>query len=110
MRMASLELKELETSQPGGYHLLEIAIDTEITVLKMGRKFSYRIPSFSVLTVDLRQISYQVESSDGAQLLFDGFIRADSGMETEKPFTIQLKDFCFVTVSGPITLIRLNYN
>ena len=50
LRMASLELKELETSQPGGYHLLEIAIGTEITILKMGRKFLYRIHSFSLLT------------------------------------------------------------
>ena len=96
--MASLE--PTEASQTRGYHLLEIAVDTEITILKLGSKFSYRIPSFSVLHVDMRQISYQVLSADGAMLLFDGFIRADSGLDVEKqtPFTIQLKDFCFVTV------------
>lgn len=96
--MASLE--PTEASQTRGYHLLEIAVDTEITILKLGSKFSYRIPSFSVLHVDMRQISYQVLSADGAMLLFDGFIRADSGLDVQKqtPFTIQLKDFCFVTV------------
>jgi hypothetical protein len=55
--------------------VLEIAVDTKITLLKIGRKFSYRVPNFFVLTVDLRQISYQVESADVTQLLFDGFIR-----------------------------------
>ena len=50
LKMASLELKELETSQPGRYHLLEITIDTEITVLKMGQQFIFRTEYLALLS------------------------------------------------------------
>ena len=95
--MASLE--PAEQLEAGGYHLFEISVDTDIMILKLGRKFSYRIPNFSVLHVDMRQISYQVLSADGAMLLFDSFIHTDSKLDVEKQthFTIQLKDFCCLT-------------
>ena len=44
--MVSLEPAE---QFKAGYHLLEISVDTEITILKFVSKFSYRIPSFSLL-------------------------------------------------------------
>ena len=98
--MASLALELPVEASAGGYHLLEIGVDTEITILEMGNKLSYRIPSFSVINVDIRQITYQVLSGDGTVLKFDGFIHADSGLiDKHTPFTIQLKDYCFVTVS-----------
>lgn len=85
------------------YTNLNISVDTEISILRIGPKFTYRIPSFSVVTVDIRQISYQVVTVEGDVLLFDGFIRADSSLDLEPaketPFSVQLQDFCCVTVS-----------
>lgn len=74
--------------------------DTEISILDIGVKFSYRVPSFSVLHVDLRQIKFQVTAEDGSVLLYDGFIRTDPSLEDrETPYSVRLKDFCFVPVS-----------
>lgn len=77
-----------------------IDLDSEISLLDMGVKFSYQVPSFSVLYVDLRQIKFQVTAEDGSVLFFDGFIRADPSLEKrETPYSVKLKDFCFVPVS-----------
>ena len=105
-------MASLLSSQPSGhgdhdddneisYTNLDISIDTEISILKMGTKFTYRIPSFSVLTADIRHIRYQVVAIEGTMLIFDGFIRADSSLEPAKetPFTVKLQDFCCVTVN-----------
>ena len=71
-------------SQPSGDHdddegvaytNLDINVGSEISVLRMGSKFTYRIPSFPVLTVDIRHIVSQVVTIEGNVLLFDGFIR-----------------------------------
>ena len=96
-------------SQPSGDHddegvaytNIDISVGSEISVLRMGSKFTYRIPSFPVLTVDIRHIVYQVVTIEGNVLLFDGFIRADSSLEPSKetPFTVQIQDGCCVTVS-----------
>ena len=49
-----------------------------VRVLRRGPEFSYRVPSFSALTVDLRQATMQIErvDSDGevAVQYTDGFI------------------------------------
>ena len=68
-----------------------VDFDTEISILDIGVKFSYIDPSFSVLHVDLRQIKYLVTA---------GLTRADPSLEDrETPYSVRLKDFCFVPVS-----------
>ena len=59
------------------------------------------LPSFSVISVDVRQITFQALADDGSVFIFDGFIRAGSSLDLGDmtPLAIKLKDFCFVTVS-----------
>ena len=84
----------------GNYtHLsLELGMDAEISVLKLGAKLSYKVPCFPVIHVDLRRIPYQVLSSDGGVMIY--VIRADSSLDMGKrtPFSLQLKDSCMVAV------------
>ena len=60
-----------------------LQVGSEIAVLDMGVKFSYQIPSFSVLIVDLRRVKLQLISEDGSVVLRDGFIRADPSLEVK---------------------------
>ena len=93
------------------YTNLDITVGTEISILSVGSKFTYRIPSFPVLTVDIRHIVYQAVTVEGNMLLFDGFIRADSSLEPAKetPFAVQIQDGCCVAVSllqkSPLTSV-----
>ena len=77
-----------------------VDFDAEVSILDMGVKFTYQVPSFSVLHVDLRQTKLQVTAEDGSVLLYDGFIRADPSLDDkETPYSVKVKDFCFVPVS-----------
>ena len=79
---------------------VRVDVDTELSVLEMGIKFTYRVPSFSVFCTDLRQIKYQLTVDNDLLMTCDGFIRADQLLETKStPFAIILKDYCFVPVS-----------
>ena len=78
---------------------LSVEVDSQVSILDMGVKFSYRVPSFSVLHVDLRQIKFQL-TAEGCVMLFDGFILADPELDMKSaPFSLKLKDYCFVPVS-----------
>ena len=78
---------------------VRVDVDTELSVLEMGVKFTYRVPSFSVFCADLRQIKYQLTVDNDLVVVCDGFIRADQSLEAKStPFTIVLKDYCFVPV------------
>ena len=78
---------------------LQLQVGTEISVLDMGVKFSYQIPSFSVLAVDFRQVKLQISTEDGSVVLSDGFIRADPLLEVKPmPFLVKIKEFCLVPV------------
>ena len=77
----------------------KVAVDTEVSILDLSVKFTYQVPSFSVLYVDLRQVEIQVTKDDGSVLLFDGFIRANPSLERMPvPFSVVVKRFCFVPV------------
>ena len=65
-----------------------LVVDTEVSILELGVKFTYQVPSFSVLYVDLRQAKIQITKDDDSVLLFDGFIRADPSLETPVPFSV----------------------
>lgn len=49
---------------------------TEIAVLGVGRVFEYRIPSFHVVSVTLREAKFQCTESEAEVVNFDGFVRS----------------------------------
>ena len=80
-------------SSQTSYATVSVEVDSQVSILDMGVKFSYRLPSFSVLHVDLRQIKFQVTADEGCVMLFDGFIQADPELETKSaPLSLKLKD------------------
>ena len=58
-----------------------VKIDLVISVLDVGIKFSYQVPSFPVIIVDLRKIKMQLTAEDGCLILSDGFMKADQSVE-----------------------------
>ena len=77
----------------------KIDVDTTVTILNMGVKFCYRIPTFSVVYVDLRQVEVQLQNQSSSMTVIDAFIRADPALdEVLPPFCVQLNDVCFVPV------------
>lgn len=52
--------------------------ETTVSVVKFGKSYRYQIPSFPVMTVDLRHVSIQTTDDDGALMLADVFFREDS--------------------------------
>lgn len=75
-----------------------VDFDTEVSILDMGVKFTYRVPSFSFLHVDLRQTKLQVMAEDGSVLLYE---------DRETPYSVKVKDFCFVPVSRKSETVNL---
>ena len=76
-------------------------LDTTVTILDIGVKFSYRIPTFSGIYVNLRQVEVQLHHNQTSiTTVVDAFIRADLVLdEVVPPFCVNLNEFCFVPVS-----------
>ena len=72
-----------------------------VPILRIGKIVSYTIPSFSVITVKLREIKYQCQLPDKS---LDGFIREDLSLQRSYPAEVLLKkgseNACMVDVSG----------
>ena len=87
-----------------------------VSVLNIGVQFTCRIPSFSVIEVELRQGTFQFEHLDGSVRVYDGFLRSDQSFPdpsrpSTTPFAITIKDHCFVDVSCyPILLYTGAYS
>ena len=65
----------------------------------MGIKFTYKVPNFPVLTVDLRKVKLQLPLKDKSVVLLDGFIRADGSLEGKRlPYIIIMLEWCFVPI------------
>ena len=77
-----------------------ISVDgTDITISDVGPEFSYTVPSFSVLTVYLRQASMQLEQA-GSLHCIQGFIRSDPMLDRIfGPFKLTVTHHCLVDVS-----------
>ena len=58
-----------EASQPARQS--KIDVDTTVTILNMGVKFCYRIPTFSVVYVDLRQVEVQFQNQSSSMTVID---------------------------------------
>ena len=85
-RWGSCVLKcEMESNVANSHQIAIYAV----SILELAVKFTYKVPSFSVLYVDLRQVKIQITKDDGSVLLFDGFIIADLSLERMPvPFSV----------------------
>ena len=73
-----------------------------VTVLDIGVEFTYTVPSFSVLQVDLRQATVQVELDNGTGVLYDCFLKAHPSLPARQcciPLYLTIEKHCFVPVS-----------
>ena len=69
-----------------------------IAILLVGVPFTYAVPSFSVLSVTLRQIMFEM-IVDGQKKVFHGFIRDDPSLDRPLPASLSVTEHCFVDVS-----------
>ena len=75
-----------------------------VPILECGQLVSYTIPSFPVVTVNLRRIKYQGYLADGRLKVVDGFIRDETSLEehtypSQIVVTLSETDSCYVDVS-----------
>lgn len=74
-----------------------------VPILSIGELRSYTIPSFSVITVELREIKYQCQLPDKSVKVVDGFIREHPSLlrtyPTEASVKIGSQNACIVEVS-----------
>ena len=75
-----------------------------VPVVECGELYSYTVPSFSVLHVNIRRIKYETILSDGTTtMIVDGFIRDDPSLLRTYPVELSVgcdntKDFCIIQV------------
>ncbi len=58
------------------------------TLISIGLSFSYNIPFFPVVCVDLRQVKIVKMNGTGESETFDAFIRCDSSLELMYPCSV----------------------
>ena len=63
-----------------------------IPVIECLECYSYRIPSFSVITVQMRRIKFEVEMSNQNKKILDGFIRDYPSLQRVYPAEISIED------------------
>ena len=63
----------------GSSSSLEASLEADkiLSVLDIGLKFTYKISSFLVVSIDLRTAKLQMVEENGLILLCNGFIQAD---------------------------------
>ena len=70
-----------------------------VPILRIGKIVSYTIPSFSAITVKLREIKYQCQLPDKSLHTVDGFIREDQSLQRTR-LRKGPENACMVDVSG----------
>ena len=63
-----------------------------VPILECKERYSYRIPSFSVLTVLLRRMKYEVVMPNGDAKIVDGFIKDDPSLQRVYPAVLSIED------------------
>lgn len=87
---------------------VDITNDMELAVLDVGVEFTYTIPSFSVISVKLRQCGMQLVGRDGSVHVYDGFVHSDPSLNAvASPFNIKRTSHYFVPVSHQLKLISM---
>ena len=80
-------------------HVAEVVTGSVLSVLDIGVKFTYTIPCFSSISVDLRSAKLQYEANNSV-VMVDGFIKAEASLDcVSLPFSAEVNDFCFIPVS-----------
>lgn len=65
-----------------------------VPLLECGEPYSYTVPSFSVITVQMRRIKYQYITGEGVAevtRVADGFIREDQSLQRLYPAEVSVK-------------------
>ena len=67
----------------GSSSSLEASLEADkiLSVLDIELKFTYKIPSFPVVSFDLRTAKLQMVEENGLVLLWNGFIQADQELD-----------------------------
>ena len=101
--LAQAEASPLK-SDPGRSDLSSDDDDVDnFTVLCVGDKFRYTIPSFAVVHVWLRPMKLQAFSEQTGELeVYDGFIRDDPSLERSFPVGVVVAEQCIVPVSKAV--------
>ena len=73
--------------------------DDHVLVLSVGPPFSYIIPSFDVLKVEMRQMKVKFAGKGGDDETYDIFIRDDPSLCLEYPVEMVVKDSTVIQVS-----------
>ena len=77
-----------------------------LPILECKERYSYRIPSFSVITVVLRRIKYEVVLPNGDANILDGFMRDDPSLQRVFPTKVSIED----TFDAACTIeVRITY-
>ena len=72
-----------ECSQSDDEHLL-------VTILNTGRRMSYTVPSFPVITTMLCEVKYQLVNVDHDKQIYDGYIRDCPGLIRPYPSLLKV--------------------
>ena len=72
-----------ECSQGDDEHLL-------VTILNTGRRMSYTVPSFPVITTMLCEVKYQLVNVDHDKQIYDGYIRDCPGLVRPYPSLLKV--------------------
>ena len=62
-----------------------------VPILVCGDLYSYTIPSFSVVTVEMRRIKYELLLEDGQPKIIDEFIRDDPSLQRLYPAQLSIE-------------------
>lgn len=63
-----------------------------VPILECKDRCFYRIPSFSVVTVVLRRMKYEVVTPNGDAKILDGFIKDDPSLNRVFPAEVSISD------------------
>ncbi len=71
-----------------------------VAILRVaGVAFEYKIPRFPVVSIPIRQFTFEAVLPDGRTGTYDGFIRNHQSLETQNyPMSIRVSEYCFVEV------------
>ncbi len=71
-----------------------------------GVAFDYKIPRFPVVSIPIRQFTFEAVLPDGRTGIYDGFIQNYPSLETQNyPMSIRVSEYCFIEVGVKINVV-----
>lgn len=77
IKLVYLHMWEMAASSLSGDTGTDKVNEKILSILHLGVKLTYQIPSFSIVVVDFRKVKIQMLEESSSVLLCDGFIQAD---------------------------------